>query len=154
MKLEKGTTINLYVSRENIDISEPCKKDLCMLTMSVGEYLKDTYGSGNYYIKSTTNGCKFTLDGYRYTCAFPPATAKKIFNYDRTFKKTHSKEKTRSSVTPFRSKLMVMESHKIPAPDTPEVRKRKNESQNRIYHEKKAKGLPHQRYSGQREISL
>jgi hypothetical protein len=123
IRLSKGTEIPVNVSRPVIDASEPCKKDECMLTLGLHESLTKTYGRGNYHIKSTTNGAMFTMDGVRYTTAFPPATAKKIFNYDRRFRQTKDKETTRASVRPFTTKVMVIESHKIAPPCSPEMRR-------------------------------
>lgn len=153
-RLKTGTVIRLAISRRNIDESDPCKKENCMLTRAFTEYLNSIYGSAHYYVKSTTNGCKFTLGEYRYEVAFPSATAKKIFNYDCVYKKTHDKAKTRASVRPFRSRVVITGSSKIPPPVTAEKRKYLNNYQNKTAADRRAKGLPSRRYTGQREISL
>lgn len=127
-----------------------------MLTRAFTEYLRNTYGSGHYYVKSITNGAKFTLDDYRYEVAFASATAKKIFNYDCLYKKTHDKEKTRASVRPFKSRVVITGSAKIPPPSTEAKREYQKQWQNRVAAERRASGDPraNRKYTGAREISL
>lgn len=152
--LKKGSSILLRVKREHIDISEPCKKDLCMLTMALRDKLSETYGRGNYYIKSTSTGVMFTLGNRRYTGLFPPATAKKIFHYDLDFKTSKDKAATRAAVKPFSSEVMIQSSIAKGPPASPERRRQLNENQTKKYYEQKAKGLKTRKYSGSREISL
>ena len=154
IRLSKGTTIPVSVSRSIIDASEPCKKDECMLSLGAHEALTKAYGRRNYHIKSTTNGMMFTLDSYRYTTAFPPATAKKIFNYDRIFTRSKDKNAARSSIRPFSTNVMIIEIHKIAPPASAERRKYQNEHQKNIYHQRKAAGLPYGRKTSARQISL
>jgi hypothetical protein len=154
-RLKIGDAIPLSVTRSVIDCSEPCCKEDCMVSEASKVALRQKFGEHQqYYLSSTTNGVKFTIDGWRYTAAFPPSTAKKIFNYDQVFKQTGNAFLARKSVDPFRTKLVVIDAAKIAPPLTPEQRKRQNEYQNRKSAERRAKGLKARKYSGQREISL
>ena len=72
-------------------------------------YLAKTYGgkSGEYKVKSTNHGTTFELNGRKYLAVFDSKTATKIYKYDQTFRETNSKEKARSGVKPFSTRLMI-----------------------------------------------
>lgn len=102
-----GDAIYVPVEREHINDSDPCNKENCMLTRGVVAWLMANYGEGNYKVKSTNHGVIFEIKGRRYVAVFDTKTAFRIYNYDQTFRKTHSKEKARTGVRPFKARIMI-----------------------------------------------
>lgn len=106
-KFTVGSSHGTSVEAAHIADSDPCNKDNCMLTRSLTDTMSRYYDPKEFKIKSTNHGAIIYLKGRRITTVFDTGTAKKIFTYDRTFKKTHSRARALASVRPFKAKLMV-----------------------------------------------
>lgn len=107
--MKVGEVITLPVGNEHIRESDPCNKDNCMLTRAFIAYLVATYGGNarDFKVKSTNHGTTFELHGRKYLAVFDSKTAATIYKYDQTFRETRSKEKARSGVRPFKTRLMI-----------------------------------------------
>lgn len=123
-----GSSIRILVEQRHITDSDPCNKINCMVTRAISEYLVKTYGGKleDYKIKSTNHGTTFVLNGYKYNAVFDNKTAAHIFEYDRTYRKTGSKERARAAVRPFTARVMIESSDKVvkSPPMTEETKKR------------------------------
>lgn len=108
-KMSVGDVITIPVGTEHIRESDPCNKDNCMLSRALDSYLVATYGgkASDFKVKSTNHGTTFELSGRKYLVVFDHRTATTIYKYDQTFRDTRNKEKARSGVRPFKTRLMV-----------------------------------------------
>lgn len=109
IRMKVGEVITIPVGSEHIRESDPCNKDNCMLSRALIAYLVATYGGSarDFKVKSTNHGTTFELAGRKYLVVFDNRTATTIYKYDQTFKETRNKEKARSGVRPFKTRLMV-----------------------------------------------
>ncbi len=113
-KFNVGSSHPVRVKLEHIQDSDPCDKTNCMLTRSVIAYLLSMYGE-TFKVRSTNHGLTLDFKGRRITFVFDTSTAKKIYNYDRVFKKTRSRKMAWETVgTGFKAKLMVEANTAIP----------------------------------------
>lgn len=108
-KFSPGDAIHIGVGQENINDSDPCNKDNCMLSRAIIAWLVANYGGDpkRFGVKSTDHGVIFKLNGRLYVAVFDMRTAFRIYNYDQTFKKTRSKEAARKTVRPFKARIMI-----------------------------------------------
>lgn len=108
-RMKVGEVITIPVGNEHIRESDPCNKDNCMLSRALTAHLVATYGGNarDFKVKSTNHGTTFELGGRKYLVVFDNKTATTIYKYDQTFKDTRSKEKARSGVRPFKTRLMI-----------------------------------------------
>lgn len=104
-----GNVLNIDIRPEHISDSDPCNKDNCMLSRALPDYLVATYGGSarDYKVKSTNHGTTFELNGRKYLAVFDSKTANRIYKYDQIYRETRSKEKARSGVRPFTTRLMI-----------------------------------------------
>lgn len=115
-ELKVGTVIPTKVEQRHINDSDPCNKDNCMLQRSFVGQLVSLFGGkiGDYKVKATNHGLIFRLNGREFVCVFDTKTGHRIYNYDKIFKATRSKEKARASVKPFMARLIVEATRKLP----------------------------------------
>ena len=146
-KFAVGTSHAVYVKLENIQDSDPCNKDNCMLSRAVIAHLLSLYGT-KFKVKSTNHGLILELAGRRITFVFDTTTAKRIWEYDVTFKKTRSRTKAWSVIKPFKAKLMVEANIAVPDREPMSEETKKRLAQRRKKH-------PHPtREAQRRELSL
>lgn len=113
-KFSVGSAHPAQVKTEHIQDSDPCDKTNCMLTRAVVSLLVSMYGE-TFKVRSTNHGLILDFKGRRITFVFDTNTAKKIYTYDRTFKKTHSRKAAWATVGKgFKSRLMVESNVAIP----------------------------------------
>lgn len=105
-----GDALAIPVDKDlDVQQSDPCNKDNCMLSRAFIRYLVETYDgkSSDYKVKSTNHGVSFELKNRKYLAVFDTKTAARIYKYDQTFKTTRSKEKARAGVSSFTTRMMI-----------------------------------------------
>ena len=90
-----------------------------MLSRALTDWLVENFGGNarDYKVKSTNHGTTFVMNGRRYVCVFDSNTARRIYNYDRTYTRTRSKSQARSGVKPFKTRLMIEATQLLPKPE-------------------------------------
>lgn len=106
-KFKPGDAIYIPVDKNAISDSDPCNKENCMVNRGFKAWAEKTYPGENLKPKSTNHGIVFQLSGRRYVAVFDTKTAFRIYNYDQTFRQTHSKEKARAAIRPFKVRMMI-----------------------------------------------
>ncbi len=145
-----GDAFYVPVKKDSIDNSDPCNKDHCMVTRGFVKWGEEQYPGVNLKPKSTNHGIIFQLNGRKYVAVFDNRTAFRIYNYDQTYRKTHSKEKARATVRPFAVRIMIESSEAIEKwPAMSEETKRKLQAL-----PKKKKDYAPKRSGARRELSL
>lgn len=105
-----GDALPIFVDETlHVRESDPCNKDNCMLSRAFIDHLVTTYGGkgSDYKVKSTNHGVTFVMKNRKYVAVFDTKTASRIYNYDKTFRTTRSKEKARSGVRSFTARIMI-----------------------------------------------
>lgn len=119
-----GNVLTMPVEDPHIQGSDPCNKDNCMASRAGPDMLTKNYGERDYKVKSTNHGMTFEINGRKYVTVFDTKTAETIYKYDEVYTRTRSKEKARASVKPFKCRLMVEATLRIP-PSEPLTEERK-----------------------------
>jgi hypothetical protein len=114
-RLRVGMVIPVSVAQDHIDDSDPCDKDNCMLSRAFIDLLSQSGLSGPFRVKSTNHGVMWDLGTRRLVGVFDSKTARRIFTYDRVFKKTRSKIKAAATVKPFLARIMIESNQAKPA---------------------------------------
>ncbi len=152
-KTSVGSRWIVPVNKDHVADSEPCNKDHCMLSCALQALLTAIFGDGKFRVKSTNHGAIVDVNGRRLTFVFDTKTATRIYNYDRIFKRTHSKIQACASVKPFTSKIMIEAN--VPIPVHPPM---SDETKKQLAKHKKdnpRKGGGGARFGGsQRELSM
>lgn len=149
-----GDAFFVMVGKEHINDSDPCNKDKCMVNRAFIAWAEENYPGQNLKPKSTNHGIVFELGGRKYIAVFDTRTAFRIYNYDQIFRKTHSKEKARQAVRPFKVRMMVESSTAVTKwPAMSEETKKKLRAMPR---KKSSDYTPkkHSSHSTRRELSL
>ena len=146
-----GTAHRIRVKSEHIQNSEPCNKNNCMFTRAANETFARSIG-GSFKIKSTNHGFVLEIGGRRIVCVFDTNTARKIFNYDRVFRKTGSHERAWATTKPYWGKVMVESNNPLPKypPMSEEAKKLLAERRETI----KRRGYHATREAQQRQLSM
>lgn len=150
-KFPVGSSHRARVRTEDIKDSDPCNKNNCMLSRAVIYLLVSMYGK-KFKVKSTNHGLVLDIKDRRIVFVFDTATAKRIWTYDQTFKKTKSRSAAWQTVRPFWAKLMVESNTQIPkwpamsAETKEKLRKRRETEPRPAYHPT--------RETARRELSL